>query len=408
MAIPRLVVNRPTTILVIFALAVGFGLYTAANVAIDLFPEVNPPVLLVFSDYSGAGPEEVEKTVTRPLESQLSNVSNIETITSTSSEGTSQLQLEFTYGTDMTEAANEVRDSLEFVKGILPDEATTPQIFKFDPSLIPILQLKVSGERSPEDLRELAEDIVQPRIEQIDGVALAGVTGGRRRVVRVEIPQNRMEAYGLNFQQLEGVMRGNNLQISAGNITEGSFRYLVRTAGEFKQLEEIRDTVVTYRGSAPGPQNPDSRMVPVRLKDIAEVYNGFAEQTSAVYINGEPGVFVTVQKQSGTNSVEVADTVIERLGGINRALPMDVSVGVLVNTTTIIKESLEQVSTSAILGAILAVVILFLFLRSLRTTTVIAVAIPVSLVLTFMLMYFFDLTLNLWRSGWGCSWTTAS
>ncbi|HKK48420.1 MAG TPA: efflux RND transporter permease subunit, partial [Alkalispirochaeta sp.] len=213
MSMSKRVVSRPTTVFVIFALVLGFGLYTTSDLAIDLFPEIDPPVLILFTNYEGAGPEEIERSVTRPLEGQLSNVSNIETISSTSSEGSSQLQLEFTYGTDMTEATNEVRDRLELVKEALPDEATTPQIFKFDPALIPILQLEMSGNRSPEELRELAENTVQPRLEQIEGVALAGVQGGRQRIVRVEIPQNRLEAYELNFTQIAGTLRANNTQV---------------------------------------------------------------------------------------------------------------------------------------------------------------------------------------------------
>ena len=173
MSVSKTVVGRPTTVLIIFILIAGFGLYSTSDLAIDLFPEINPPVLILFSNYEGAGPEEIEKSVTRPLEGQLSNVSNIERISSTSSEGSSQVQLEFTFGTDMTEATNEVRDRLELVKDVLPEEATSPQIFKFDPALIPILQLEVSGNRSPEELRELAVNTIQPRVEQIEGVALA-------------------------------------------------------------------------------------------------------------------------------------------------------------------------------------------------------------------------------------------
>jgi HAE1 family hydrophobic/amphiphilic exporter-1 len=192
MSITRTVVNRPTTLIVIFGLIVGFGLYTAFNLAIDLLPEINFPYLVLFSTYTGAGPEEVEKTITRPLKQ----------ITSTSYEGTCQITMEFTYGTNLSEATNEVRDRLEFVKDILPQEATTPQIFKFDISMIPILRLKVSGNRSPEDLREIAENFIQPRLEQIDGVAIASASGGKQKAVRVEIPQNRLDAYNLNFSQI--------------------------------------------------------------------------------------------------------------------------------------------------------------------------------------------------------------
>ena len=395
MSVSKTVVGRPTTLIIIFALLVGFGLYSASDLAIDLYPETNPPVLILFTNYPGAGPEEVEQSVTRPLEGQLSNVSNIETISSTSTEGSSQVQLEFTYGTDMTEATNEVRDRLEFVKDVLPDEATSPQIFKFDPSLIPILQLEVSGNRTPEELRQIATDTIQSRIEQVEGVAIANVLGGRQRLIRVEIPQNRLEAYQLGFSQIAGALRGNNVSVSAGNITEGNLNYLIRTAGEFETVEEIKDVVISYAGGQPTATNPDPQRVPIRLRDVANVYDGFEEESSAVYINGEPGVFVIVQKQSGTNSVQVADNVMNRLPQINNALPADVSVGVINDTTEIVRNSLNDVSSAAITGAALAVIILFIFLRSIKSTIVIAISIPVSIVVTLMLMYFFGLTLNL-------------
>lgn len=407
MSLSKTVVGRPTTVLIIFILIAGFGLYSSSDLAIDLFPEINPPVLILFTNYEGAGPEEIEKTVTRPLEGQLSNVSNIERISSTSSEGSSQIQLEFTYGTNMTEATNEVRDRLELIKDFIPDEASTPQIFKFDPALIPILQLEVSGNRTPEELRQLAENTIQPRVEQIEGVALAGVSGGRERIVRIEIPQNRLEAYDLNFSQIAGALRVNNVQISAGNIDEGNRSYLVRTAGEFASIDEIKNTVITYRGQPGGTASTGgsvgtgssfdggTRSAAVRLRDVANVYDGFRDETNAVYINGNPGVFVTVQKQSGTNSVQVADNVLARIPRINEALPVGVELAVVEDTTTLIRDSLSDVSSSAITGGVLAVLILFFFLRSAKTTLIIAISIPVSIIVTLMLMYFAGLTLNL-------------
>lgn len=394
MSLSKTVVGRPTTVFIIFALVVGFGLYSSSGLAIDLYPEIDPPVLVLFTNYEGAGPEEVERSVTRPLEGQLSNVSNIQRISSTSSEGSSQLIMEFTYGTDMTEATNEVRDRLELVKAGLPDDAGTPQIFKFDPSLIPILQLRVSGNRTSEELRQIAENTVQPRIEQIEGVALAGVRGGRQPVVRIEIPQNRLEAYDLTFTQIAGALRANNVQISAGSIAEGNTNYLIRTAGEYRSLEEIRNTVVSYRGT-PSPANPDATQVAVRLRDVADVFEGYRDETGAVYINGEPGVFIIVQKQSGTNSVQVADTVIGRLDQINAALPVGVRLEVVLDTTTLIRDSLADVSNSAITGGLLAILILLVFLRSFRSTVIIAISIPVSIIVTLTLMYFSGLTLNL-------------
>jgi len=396
MSLTKTTVNRPTTVLIIFLLAIGFGLYTASNLAIDLFPEINPPVLMVFTSYPGAGPEEVETVVTRTLEGALSNVSNIRKITSTSSEGSSQVQLEFTWGTNMAEASNDVRDSLEFVKDLLPDAATTPQIFKFDPSMIPILQLEVSGNRSPEELRSIAEKTVQPRIEQVEGVALAGVMGGRERAIRVEVSPNRLAAYDLTMNQIVQALQSQNVQITGGSITQGNTSYLIRTAGEYQDINQIKNTVITYKGAPPTPAAPaGGASLGIRLRDVANVSDGYRKTDNNVFVNGKPGVFVIVQKQSGTNSVKTADNVISRLAEVNQVLPVGVRVNVIYDTTEIIRRSLSEVSSAAVTGALLAVIILFVFLRSIRSTLIIGLAIPISLVVTLTVMYFAGLTLNL-------------
>lgn len=395
MKLTQLVVNRPATLLIIFVLLVALGIYTTLDIPIDLFPEINPPILVVFSSYEGAGPEEIEKTVTRPLESALSNVSNIEEMSSTSQEGTSMIIVSFVWGTDMSEAANDVRDKIEFIKRFLPEDAETPQIFKFDPSIIPILELMVTGNRSPEELREIAEKIVQPRLEQVEGVAMAAINGGREKIIRVEIPQNRLEAYNLNLTTIVAMLRGQNIQISAGSITEGNKNYLIRTAGEYKSIEEIKNTVISYKTSMRGmmPTNDPARMI--LLRDIANVFEGYKKESSTVYVDGKPGVYVSIQKQSGTNSVRTADNVIEKLDSINKDTPLGVSVEVVQDTTKYIRNSLSQVGFAAIIGVILVVVILFIFLRSLKSTLIIGISVPVSIIITLMLMFFFNLTLNI-------------
>ncbi|WP_319559701.1 efflux RND transporter permease subunit [Marispirochaeta sp.] len=397
MSITKTVVGRPTTTAIVFVLLIALGFYAITDLAIDLYPDIEPPVLLLFTDYSGAGPEEVEKRITRPLEGGLSNVSNIEEISSTSAEGNSMIEIEFTWGTDMAEAANDVRDKLEFVKDLLPSEASTPQIFKFDPSMIPIMYLNVSGNRSPEDLREIAEKIIQPRIEQVEGVALVSVSGGRERIIRVEVPQNRLEAYNLTLTQIQGMLQQQNVSLSGGSIGDGNINYLISTAGDFQSIDQIRNSVIAYRAGSTGETaasggNPTRT---VRLGDIARVYDGYADETNAIFINGRDGVFLTVQKQSGTNSVRTADNVLQRIERLNSELPAGVAIAVIYDTTKIIRASLRQVSSSAITGGVLAIIILLLFLRSFRTTLIIGLTIPISFVITLMLMYFAGLTLNI-------------
>ncbi|MGD9940797.1 MAG: efflux RND transporter permease subunit [Clostridia bacterium] len=393
MSITKTVVGRPTTIFIAFALLIGLGLFATANLPVDLYPEIEPPILVVFTNYEGAGPEEVERSVTRPLEGTLSNVSSLKKITSTSSKGSSMVMLEFTYGTDMADAANSVRDNMELVKRFLPDGSSTPLIFKFDPSMIPIMGLMVTGNRTPEELREIAENTILPRIEQVPGVALASVSGGRQKVIRVEIPQNRLEAYGLTVTQIVGMLRGQNAQVSAGTILDGGLSYILTTAGEYQSLDEIKATVIAYKGGGmTGGQAEMARTV--RLRDVADVFEGYRDEDSLVFVNGTPAVQITVQKQSGKNSVQTANALRSRLERIALEVPQGITITEIFNTTDIIQNSINQVSSSAVTGALLAVVVLFLFLRSAKPTLIIGITIPISLLFTLMLMYFWGLTLN--------------
>ncbi|OHD44890.1 MAG: acriflavin resistance protein, partial [Spirochaetes bacterium GWD1_27_9] len=390
------IVKRPVTLFIVFILLIGLGVYASLDLAVDLYPEINPPVLLIFTDYEGTGPEEIEKTVTRPMESVLSNVGSIKKLTSVSSEGSSQITLEFTWGTDMTEAANDVRDKIDIIKKYLPDGVSTPMIFKFDPAMIPILYLIVQGNRSSEELRKISEDIIQPRLEQVEGVAMAGVSGGRERLIRVEILQNRLEAYNLTLTQISNMLRGQNVQISAGTISEGNKNYLIRTAGEYTDIEQIKNTVIAYKNVA-NPNSPTSQpsQITVRLRDIANVYDGLKKEESAVYVNGNPAVYITIQKQTGSNSVKTADSVRKRLIKIENEVPKGIKIDVIRDTTTLIKNSLNSVVSAVVSGALLAVLILFLFLRSFKSVVIIGVSIPISVIITLMLMYFFHLTLNM-------------
>ena len=396
MGIARTVVSRPTTFLIIYALIAGLGLYIIPQVPVDLFPEISPPILLISTAYPGAGPEEVEQTVTRPMEGALTNVSGVKEISSTSSEGSSSIILEFSWGLELSEASNEVRDKLEFVKDILPEDADSPQIFKFDPSLIPIVQLSVQGSRGPDELFEIARDQIQPRLEQVDGAALVSLSGGSERAVRVEVSQNRLEAYGLTLTQVTRALAAQNVRIGSGNVYEGNFKYLVETRGEFAALDDIRNAVISYRGGGPDPVSGRSRgSVPIRLRDFAEVTDSFKDTDNAAYVNGIPGISISIQKQSGTNSVQVADNIMAALDEIRGVLPAGVDITVIYDTTRIIRRSLAGVATTALLGALLAMIVLFIFLRNLKSTIIIGCSIPISLLVTVMVMYFSGLTLNI-------------
>jgi len=394
MSLAKSIVSRPVTIFIVFLLLVMLGVFAFVNLPIDLMPEINPPYLAVYTTYTGAGPEEVERSVTRTLEVALSSVSNLENITSSSSKGSSLVLLEFVYGADLVDATNSARDALDRVRNYLPTGAGTPMIIRYDPSMIAIMSLMVTGNRTAEELREFAENTIVPRIEQIPGVATASVSGGRQKIIKVEIPQSRLEAYGLTVTSLQQMLAAQNMQVSAGTIVEDGMSYILTTMGEYASLDDIRNTVVTYRG---GGYSGGVVELPrqVFLRDIANVYEGYRDETSAVYVNGQPAVTLDIQKQSGKNSVQVAKELRSRLDRITRELPPDIKITEISNTTDQIESSINQVGSTALTGAVLAILVIFIFLRSIKPTLIIGVSIPVSLIVTIMLMYFANLTLNL-------------
>jgi HAE1 family hydrophobic/amphiphilic exporter-1 len=351
-------------------------------------------MLVVFTTFPGAGPEEVERSVIRPMEAAFAGLSGMEEMTSTASQNVGMVMLHFTFGTDLADASNSLRDALERIRNILPDGADTPMIFRFDPAMIPIMGLMVTGNRTAEELHDLAEDIIVPRIEQTPGVATAQLIGGREAIIRVEIPQNRLEAYDLTVTQIQQMLAAQNVQIAAGTIIENDLSFILTTMGEFVSLDQIRNTAVSHRG---GGFVGGQFELPARiyLRDIADVFRCFRDETSAVFVNGESAIMMLVQRQSGTNSVQAANDLRDRDERMGRELPPDISIVELFNTTDMIENSLSQVTSSALYGAILCVLVLFLFLRSGKPTLIIGISIPVSISITLMFMYFAGLTLNL-------------
>ncbi|GHU13117.1 multidrug ABC transporter [Spirochaetia bacterium] len=395
MSVAKTVVGRPTTILIVFCLLIGLGFFALVNLPVDLYPDINFPMLVVYTSYPGAGPEEVERSVTRTLEAALSSASGLEKVTSTSSKGSSMVIMEFTYGTDLADASNSVRDALERIRNYMPTDADTPLIFKFDPSMIPIMGLMVTGNRSPEELRTITEDTLIPRIEQTPGVATASVNGGREKIIRVEIPQSRLEAYGLTVSQIQQMLASQNMQTAAGTITEGGLSYILTTMGEYTSLDQIRNTVISYKGGGLGTSGSVEMPRQVYLRDLADVFEGYRDETSVVYVNGESAVMMMVQKQSGKNSVQTAKDLRARITKLSKEVPPDIKITELFNTTDQVENSLNEVTSSAVSGALLAVLVLFVFLRSIKPTLIIGISIPVSIIITMMLMYFAGLTLNL-------------
>ena len=394
MGLTDVAVRRPVTIVVIAMLLAGLAIFMVPNLAVAQFPSTDMPVMMISTTYTGASPEEVEDSVTSLLEKQLSNVSGLESITSTSSEGRSRIRLEFDYSIDLDEATSDIRDSLERVTSALPDEASSPQILKFDSSSQSIMRLVVTGNESSDTLTRLAEDLVQPKLERIEGVASADVTGGETKEVKVQISLNRLEAFGLTMSSISSALAKENALLSAGNIEKNNVEYSLRINEQFSSLEDIKRTVIAKLTTASSTTSVNRSNV-VRLEDVADVFLGTEDSSSRVYINGTPSITLQIMNESDTNTVQVAEAVKAIVPEINKELPVGITLDVLYDQTTMISSILKQVYSSAFQGAILAMIILLFFLRNIRSTIIIGITIPVSILITLGAMYFFDLTLNM-------------
>ncbi|MGD2115737.1 MAG: efflux RND transporter permease subunit, partial [Acidobacteriota bacterium] len=381
-------VRRPITTIMAFLIVILLGSIAFWRLPVDLMPELVYPTLTVRTDYPNVGPQEVEDLITRPIEEAVAAIAGVETITSSSSEGQSSVRVAFTWGTDLDEAADEIRTRVDRIRGRLPQDAEPPTVFKFDLASFPILFLGVSSPVMDEvEMREFTEERIERRLERVPGVAAVDVRGGLRRQYQVNLNRDKMLALDLSADRITRLLREENLNRPAGKVEEGNMDIYLRTIGEYRTAPQIASTVVAVR---------DGR--PIYLRDIAEVQEGVEEVTTLTRIDGEPGIRLSVNKQSGANTVQVADGVLAEVERIRLDFP-DVQVTEIINTAEYIKRSISNVRNAAILGGILAVVVLLFFLRSGRSTFVIATAIPISVIATFALIYFSGYTLNIMTFG---------
>ncbi len=389
MSFSKLAVKKPTTTLICFILATLLGIYCTMSLPIDLYPDMDIPYIMVYTSYSNAGPEETEKSVTRTMESSLSSVTGLKKLQSQSMTGTSLVILEFEYGTNLDEAKADIRDKIDMIRNYLPDSADSPVIFQMDPSMIPIMGLVVSGTRTPEELSSYVEDIIQPRLEQVDGVASATLVGNSEKCIKVEVPRDRLDAYGLTITQICQMIGAQNITSSGGQIEQGDTNYTISAEGTYKSVEDVKGTVVTYKANSAG------EMVPVLLRDVANVYSGYKDVTSEAYMGGKSCVMLMIQKQSGKNSVATAEKCRAQVTKILKELPADVKIIEAYNTTDDINNTIKNVVSSLLQGIVLAVVVLYIFLRSIKSTFIIALSIPISVLITLALMYFCGFTINM-------------
>jgi HAE1 family hydrophobic/amphiphilic exporter-1 len=349
---------------------------------VDLMPDISFPSITVRVGYPGVGPLEMEELVTRPLEQALSAVAGLERLESTSSEGSSRVTLNFVWGTDLNEAADDVRNRLDRVRGRFPEEAEAPIMFKFDANTFPIMGVGVEGDYDRVRLREIAEHDLSQRLERVPGVASVTVDGGLRRQIHVLLSKEKIRALNLPVDRVVNLLRTENQNIPLGEINEGDRTYLVRSQGQFESLNEIRDLVVLTQNN-----------VPVYMKDIADVRDSTEDFRSFTRINGKPGVRLRITKQSGTNTVQIADGVRDEIRRINEQIP-GVQLSVMDDSSIFIKRAIDSVKEHALIGGVLVMLIIFLFLRDIRATFIVFTSIPISVIGTFALLYFNGYTLN--------------
>jgi HAE1 family hydrophobic/amphiphilic exporter-1 len=382
MSIPRLAIHRPITMFMISGVILLLGTISLMRLPVDLMPDVTFPSITVRVGYAGVGPLEIEELIVRPLEQAVSAVAGLERLESTASEGTGRVTLNFAWGTDLNEAADEVRSRIDRIRARLPEEADPPTIFKFDSTAMPIMSVGVEGDLDRVTLREIAQNDLSQRLERVPGVASVSVEGGLRRQIHVDLSKEKITALNLPVERVVSIISTENQNTPLGEVDEGDTTYLVRSQGQYQNIEDIKSLVVMTR------QN-----VPVYLKDIADVSDATEDFRSFTRIDGKPAVRMRVTKQSGENTVAIADGVRAEVERINREVP-NVRLSVLDDSSVFIKRSIASVQEHALVGGILVMLIIFLFLRDLRATAIVFTSIPISVVGTFALLYFAGFTLN--------------
>jgi len=370
-----------------YLVVITIGVVAFRFLPVDLLPAIEYPQLSIGTSYANVGPEEMEQLITRPIENGIAGVPGVERVTSSSSEGSSRVRLEFGQGTDLAEAANDVRDALERLRGSLPEEAEEPRIWKFDPNDISILSIAASSTRDLETLTQIIERDIVRRLEQIDGVGTIQVRGGVYREIHVNIKRDRLRSVGLTAEEVQNAIGRENAIAPGGNVKDGLKDLYVRAIGEYESIDQVADVVIT---------RVDGR--PVRVRDVANVRSDYEDVGRLTEVNGTPVVQFRVQKQSGANTVSVSQDVRAELERIN-ADRNDINLTVISDQSTFIQQSIDNVQSAAIWGSLLAIFVLYFFLRNGSTTFIIALSIPISLIATFGLLYFGNLSLNMMTFG---------
>ena len=387
MRLPRLAVNRPILTTMVTLILVTLGAISLSRLQIDMLPNIELPTLSVRTDYEGASPEVMERLVTQIIEEIVATVPGVEEISSSSSEGSSSVNVSFVWGTDIDTAAIDVQGKLEDEINELPDDIVRPRIRKFDIASFPVVLLGISSSLDPVELTELIENQIRYRFARIPGVAQVDVWGGFNREVRIELDPDRIKAINLPLDRVIESIKNANLDLPAGKIDQGRYEVILRAPAEFVNLDQIRDTVIGMHDGAA-----------LTLGQIADVRDTYEKLTRIARVNGGRGLRVAIRKQAGANTVDVAKRVLAEIDAANRAYPQ-MSIVPVTNQGNYIERSIVNVARSVLYGGGLAIAVLLFFMRSIRSTLVISLSIPICIVTTFALIYFGGFTLNLMTLG---------
>ncbi|HMA94989.1 MAG TPA: efflux RND transporter permease subunit, partial [Polyangiaceae bacterium] len=379
--------NAITTTM-LYLMLVGFGLFSLSRLRLDMYPDVSFPTVIILTEYTGASPEDIETLVTRPIEGAASSVKNVKEVHSTSKQGTSLVEVRFEWGKDMEQAETDVRRKLEMIESILPEDAEKSMIFAFDPALMPIVVLTVTGPYPLDELRRIAKRDIEPKLVRLPGVASAEIDGGLEREIRVELDPVKVAAFGLDVNQIVATVYRENLQVPGGSIQQGALDFSIQAKGKYQRVSEIGEVVIGSKTSPAG-------LVPIRLKEVSKVLDTFYESQRILEVDGAPSVFVIVNKQSGANTVLASRAVLEALPEIKRTAAADIDFKLVFNQADFINAALGNLSTTALLGVAITFLVLLVFLRHIRSSLIVAASIPVSVIATFAVMDQAHMTLNM-------------
>ena len=378
-----LIIRKPIASVVIIATLFIIGFVSVSKLDINYLPDMEIPIISVKTKYKNAGPEEVEKSITRTIEGVVSSVNNVKTIKSKSKESESNIEIEFNWGTDLRTAADDIREAIDMIRNDLPDDADNPNISKFSSDSTPIMEIAFFGSDNLGYLYDLVDGKILNSLNQIDGVGQTEIRGGLKRTVCVDVDLNRLNAYSININDIMKAIENENKNIFCGETYEGVYKYGIRTTGEFKDLHDIEDVVVVLKNN----------IFPVRVRDIANVYKSFDNEAEIVRINGNKALTVAITKESDGNIIKIARDIENKLKNID--LPSGVYYKILFDSSETIKNSIKNVANAIWQGALFSVIVLMIYLWNVKSVFIIGISIPISVITTFILMYFFDITINI-------------